>query len=666
MFKQFKTGVQQQFAEISKGNLFYVTIDRDKIFEVYLNGFADPEKRQGNNCNCCKSFLRQWGGIVAIDENLKMTSIWDFENPSEEYEQARKNLSGYIHSLPITDVFLNPFKNCGTDGNFDMVSNVTWEHFFITLPPKFVTSDVDSKLGERRETRNMLKRNFEELTIDATETVLELVAQNSLYRGIEFEALLKKLLLAQESYKDVPLEHKENYIWLQSLLLPVSVSRIRNSAIGTLLINFSEGMDIEIAVSKYEKVMAPTNYKRPTALVTTKQTENAKEKLKSMGLLESLNRRYATEADLNVNDILFTDKTIENLDVFGEMAKEQLVNPRTFEKTEEISIQDFITNVVPTSKTIELLVETPHLNNLVSIVTAEIPGTPSLFKWNNTFSWAYTGGITDSMKERVKAAGGKIDGVLRGSIQWNEDKYSDSRIDLDIHCFEPNSNRIYYGNYRRPMKSAMSGQLDVDIQTPGSSVAVENIVWDQISKMKDGEYRFEIHNYSNATCLKGFSAQIEFNKEVFDFSYAKPIRGRDVVQIAVVKLEKGVFSIISSMPINSLINSKEKWNVKSNQFHKIDKMMLSPNYWGSTPKGNKHYFFLLKGCKADETPRPFFNEFLKDEFTEDRKVFEIVGAKLKIAPSERQLSGIGFSETQHEHIIVRVEGKFKRTLKVNI
>lgn len=665
MFKEFKKQVQQQFELLAKEELFYVEIDRDKIFEVYLNGFTDPLEKQENNCNCCKSFLRQWGGIVGINSEMKMISIWDFENTSApEYEEARINLSAYIHSLPITNVFFNPFKNCGTDNNFDSTSNTTWQHFYITLPPKFVKSNVDAMIGKSKESFNMLKRNLEELTIDATETVLELIAQNSLYKGKEFEALLAEYLLIQKRFKDVPSEQKENWLWLHSVKSAQSISRIKNTAIGTLLSNISEGMELEDAVGKYEAIVAPTNYKRTTSLVTKKQTEDARKKLEDMGLLESLNRRFATEADLNINDILFTDKTSTvNEDVFGEMIKEQPVNPKTLSKVEEITIEAFINDVVPTCNTVEILVENTHLNNLVSLVTSNVPETPSLFKWDNPFSWAYTGDIADSMKERVKAAGGKIDGVLRFSIQWNEN--GKSIIDLDAHAIEPDKTHIYFGSYRKDRHSgetACSGQLDVDMRSP-RTIGVENITWSDKRKMKDGEYIFRVHNYSGHKNFDGFRAELEFEGELHEFSVNNAFTG--YIDVAIVTLKDGVFSVKSLIQGKSSANSKEKWNVKTNHFHKVDKLMLSPNYW-NTSIGNKHYFFLLKDCRADEQPRPFFNEFLKDEFTENRKVFEIVGAKLKVEPSTKQLSGLGFSETQRGHIFVRVEGKFKRTLKVNI
>ena len=51
---------------------------------------------------------------------------------------------------------------------------------------------------------------------------------------------------------------------------------------------------------------------------------------------------------------------------------------------------------------------------------------------------------------------------------------------------------------------------------------------------------------------------------------------------------------------------------------------------------------------------------------ENRKVLEILGGKVKIEDSNNQLSGLGFSDTKRSDIIVKVTGKFTRTLKVKI
>jgi len=247
-------------------------------------------------------------------------------------------------------------------------------------------------------------------------------------------------------YATVPVELRDNYCWVASMTHR-HITSIRNSVIGTLLVDLEETSDLDGAVTRYERKVAPANYKRPTALATPRMIEEAKKKLEELGLMNSLERRYATERDLSVEDIFFTDKSSSVTDVFKEMSKGTLVNPKSFSKVEEVGIEDFIAKILPTAKVVELLVENPHLANLVSLVTSKEKNAKGLFKWGNNFSWSYTGGITDSIKERVKAAGGDVSGVLRFSIQWNED--GSSIVDLDAHAMEPGKSgeHIYFADY---------------------------------------------------------------------------------------------------------------------------------------------------------------------------------------------------------------------------
>lgn len=658
MFKTVKQQVQDNFQNmLSLSNqLFYVTIDRDTIWDKYLLGFEESEQ-QGHNCNACKSFLRQYAGIVTIVDG-KRVSLWDNIEADAEYKESINRLREYIHSLPITDIFLNEFPKCGTDKNLDSVRGVTWEHFFIHLPSQFVNNrNIDTVRGDKRTNKETLKRALTELTQDSVETVLDLIAQNSLYRGNEFEGILRKFLELKKKFIVLTSsEEQENFCWTTSLNVPEALCKIRNGAIGTLLIDLSEGRELDYAVTAFEKVMAPTNYKRPTALITPKMVEQAKEKLTELGLIDSLDRRHANETDLSVEDIIYTDKSSAVSDVFGDMAKDTLVNPKSYSKVDEVSIDDFINKVIPTSKSIDVLVENSHLPNFVSILAGQNKDAKSMFKWNNQFSWSYTGGITDSIKEKVKAAGGNVDGELRISLSWfNTD-------DLDLHIIEPNNNRIYYG---AKVSHTTRGNLDVDMNAHSlTRTPVENVIYPSKDRMIEGRYKVFVNNFTKReTKDGGFIVQIESRGEVFDFEFAKsPLDNQDQLSVEFDYSRLNGVKFVNDVKSN--VVSKEKWGIKTNQFTKVKKIMLSPNHWNGNV-GNKHYMFLLENCISDEEPKPFFNEFLNSELNENRKVLEVMSSKMKVEPTNNQLSGIGFSETQRNHILVRVDGNFKRVLKVN-
>lgn len=645
----------------------------DVLWETYINSFpagSNPlfRKKGEHECSACRRFVRQFGSVVAIKDN-KLVSIWDVDFTDAEYSPSFKALAKLVKSEAIKNVYFAKESLIGVERNVDNLDpKIKWEHYAYTVPSRFVLNNratsIEAEQAKYRDSKNCYQRAMVEITRDSIETVLELIAQKSLYKGEEHKAILEKLLKLNKEYAKVPEKERDNYAWLKSIEVGEAVSRVRNHLIGMLLVEISAGTELDEAVRKYEAAAAPANYKRPKAIFTKKMIEDAEKTLVDAGLLESLKRRHATLDDITVNNILFSNKDAGKRikgSIFDDMKEESGVNVKTLSKVEEVTIEDFLKNILPNVTDLEALIENRHVSNLVSLIAPDVKDVPSLFKWHNGFSWAYNGNITDSMKERVKAAGGNINAEIRFSIQWNED--GDNQNDFDAHVKEPNGFDINFTN--RGMRHPSSGMLDVDIIQPGSKVAVENITHTDRSRMPEGDYKYYVHTYSYRGGRSGFRAQIEFDGQILEFNHNKDSRHGENVVVAVVNYtKKDGFRLVKSLDHQS--TSRTEWNIKTSNFVPVSVVMLSPNYWDEqTGIGHKHYFFMLKDCQNDTAPNGFFNEFLKEEFMKHKRVFEALGGKMKVEPTDDQLSGIGFSSTQRNSLVVKCKGSFNRTIKIN-
>lgn len=678
-FVEMRNRLLEHFNEMQEGELFEVRFDKDKLWELYLESFPSNKnkifrERREHDCSCCRHFVKQMGGVVTIRDN-KIVSLWDFDAFDDDtYGPSLKAMSDYIHSCKIENSFYSKERRIGTLSNKELSDDIviTWDHFYADIPSEYVVSGYskETEQAKIRDTKNVFKRSLDEFSLESVDIVLELISQGSLYRGEEHKAILEKFRQYLVEYSNLPENEKDLYTWENAKAAGMSVGRIRNHAIGTLLIDISNDVDLDTAVRKYEAIVAPTNYKRPKAIFTKRMLEDAKKTISDLGYMDSLKRRYATLDDITVNNILFSNrdasKRITGTDVFDDLASEVSVNPKKFDKVEEINIQTFIDSVLPTAKEIEVLFENRLASNMMSLIAPKDKDSKTMFKWSNNFCWAYTGNITDSMKERVKSAGGSITGDLRFSIQWNES--GRDNVDLDAHCFTAQHNEIYYADKR---DYSTEGELDVDIQRPntdtrlkGDHTAVENITFPNRRRMADGTYTFFVHQYWG-TLKGGFRAEIEFDGNTYSFDYPDMLRQGNRVDVATVTLKNGEFTIHSMLPETNRVNSKEIWNLNTNQFIPVSVVMYSPNYWDEQSGiGNKHYFFMLKDCVNPETPNGFYNEFLNSELDKHKRVMEALGSKLVVAKADDQLSGIGFSSTQRNHIIVKVKGNTERTLKV--
>ena len=660
-FGSLTTAIAAQYKKIEAMGTLYVTdVSKEELWDVYLNAFPENEvlfENREYDCNTCKKFIKAIANVVYIDNTNVLHTVWDVDVPADsEYLDVIDAMRDLIKSREIVNKFIiRP--NITNKGMVGLVTNtveesnttlhrdkigMTFHHLHAEVDKSLIRVEAPTILSKVSSKHISYKNACEAISLD-TITLLKDLISNGLYRGeehlpavIEFE----KLLVGYEKASN-----KNIYLWRT---LDGPHRKIKSTVIGTLLMNLMVE-DIDAAVGKYESHVAPSNYKRTNAIVTPRMREQHLKIIQDAGIEDSLYKRYAVLSDVSVNDVLFVDSSVSEkmLDgIAGLMVKGTSKKVVLGKNIQDISLGEFISDVLPKAHSISLLLENKHRGNLVSLIAPKVVDAPNIQAWNNNFSWAYIGGVADSMQQLVKAAGGDITGDLRFSIQWNEARMDEAN-DLDAHCVDPYCHIMY----SKKSCSKSGGSLDVDITTPGNEVAVENITYPTTMSMPDGTYEFTVVNYWGIN-IRGFRAEVEILGDIFEYDYPTSVT-RDV-KVATVTLESGKFTI--EHHLEPTISSKEIWGIKTQELHKVTSIMYSPNYWEGGMVGNKHTFFMLEGCVNPDAVRGLYNEHLHPKFRDIRKSIDMLAPMLMCEPTPEQISGIGISSTKVDEFLFVVRG----------
>ncbi len=707
--KEFVKKIQQKFAEMcATGKLFRVNLTGQEIWDLYLSSFSkennpvfrDPASTE-KNCNHCNNFIRRYGNIVSIDSDFNICTMFDVK-ADDEFKSTAKILSKAIKGSKVSEVFFEtfdelnklPYESCtkgskvfqlGTSSNpkrytkeesekFGVVKPdqvITFNHMHLFLDKAFVDTSGKSPealMGEYRDSKNVFQRGLEVISLDTLKLVKDLINQGSLLDGTTHLYKIEQMIPFKEEYDSLSAKQRDNWCWTKSYKL--QYAKFKNELIGVLCTELSEGKEINSACQSWNKRVDPANYMKVTAPITKKQIQEAKDFVESNGYTDSFDRRFATIDDIKASEILHLnsgDGKAKKVSIFDSVKSTSTRHKRAeFDGVEEIGIEKFMKDILPSLTSIEVFLLNSHQGNFVSLTTSNVKDSKPIFKWPNNYSWTFNGNLAgkSQIKEAVKILGGNVTGVLRGSVIWNEGKSDNS--DLDNWCKQPDGASIGFstgfrkdsGNYF----SSCDGQLDLDNTGPGKDLGVENIYFGSINKMKDGVYKFWVNQYS-ARGSKGFKYEIEFDGETYNYEYNQPLSSGSNVVVAEVTLNKGKFSIKHLLP-ETQVSSKEIYGLETTQFHKVNLLCLSPNHWGDSQIGNKHYLFMLENCKSPVSIRSFHNENLIPELIAHKRVLEVLGSTQMIPSTDKQLSGLGFNATVQDEVILRVQGTHKRVLKV--
>lgn len=190
-FVKFKRAVHAQFNQLAAGAdmLFLTNVDKDALWDCYLNSFPE-EERQSHNCNNCKHYIRHYGRVVAIKDN-KVVTMWENLQLDEPYATVARNLDALVKSKPVEDLWDLPL--------------IQLDNIAIALNKKLQESKTESFIKTRTKDTTEL-----ELKFNIAKHIIDVKLQEQEDRLLESEKKAKrqKILDLMAKKQDAELEGK--------------------------------------------------------------------------------------------------------------------------------------------------------------------------------------------------------------------------------------------------------------------------------------------------------------------------------------------------------------------------------------------------------------------------------------------------------------------------
>lgn len=658
-FIQFANDISKEFETLAETHVPVTipAITGEMVWDAYLADIPAEHnrifrERRYHDGSADKHFVRNAGHVFFIEPGThKVTTIWNIEGDSYLHKVAHGLHISMMQafeidaSLPVAHVFQLPV--LGSPPNVDRLdTSITWHHFHARIHSIANTTDGNRVQGETNTAMQVLQRAIGDEYYDALQVVQELVNEGQLYRGDTYKGMIQEWIDCIELKRQLP-PSKHRIMVAELVHGNPARFHFMSSAIGALVKQIAEGKELEQAVASFESMVAPENYKRSSAVVTTAMFKRARAEIDALGIREALERTGATVVDIEDNaPILHQAHEAPALDVLDEIEDEVALalDAREITSAAHASVTELESLISGASK-VEIAVISSMTSNRVAFTKPAIEGAPEILGHSNEFGWSYlNSATTDAIRERVAKAGGKVDAPLRISLAWQNGD------DLDLHT-TTKAGHVYFSN-----KSLRGAKLDVDMNAGGIDNdvdPVENIVYPSEDPLFEKQrLRVEVDNYH-----KRFSQDQGWTLQVATEHYGTlEITGkRNTTTVMDVWVEDGALMVdLVRGATSSEVAIGEA--IPSGQWAPVKLIVNSPNYWGSDEFGLRHMVFLTEDYEIDKPTRWLYTELLTPTLRNHRKAFELLGSRLTIPAEKMQdaARGYGFSLTSGQTVPLRI------------
>lgn len=440
--------VSASFATTAGQPLFTTAVLGEALWGLFLDSLP-AGMRQTYNCNICRRFVEQFGGLVTIDpeDGSSFPAMWHHSSVPAAFERAFSKLLFAVEGAKVTGVFMVDSRRKDQPKAFPTHLGVPmtgpWHHFAVdAMKGGFghVFTSIAGKTANQRAAElaqdfQGLQRALAEYPLTVITEAVRMLDSGELYRSEVALTTAKWLMALQQSLerpKRQTVIQKANKVWHAVASAPLGFAHVRSGVLGTLLQDIQDGLPAKAVAERWQEKLNPTQYRRMTAAPKAGQVARAEELVEKMGLACALKRRFAKLAD--IAEWLWKPRSRavepEGAGVFDHLLPGQhragrapdsgIATTMTFEK--------FRTKVLPEALMIEFRARRGD-DSFIALTTAQDPLAPPLMQWDreprNPVSWfMYLRGSPARYWSLLPEVWVPVACVTRLPARWFDSQYS--------------------------------------------------------------------------------------------------------------------------------------------------------------------------------------------------------------------------------------------------
>lgn len=425
-YHAFLDMVQRQF-EGRAGPIFRTTVPGEVLWSHYLDGFADPQERQHHTCSACRRFVEQYGGLAVVAEDGRLApALWTpdvIAGAPAAQQPGLRAMATAISQASIAGFFLTERPMLGVRVTGD------WQHMALAVPTarrhdgRLLTAF--QRAAERNEEYRTVSRALGEFTVEQFATVVGICQSEALYRSEKILGQAEWLHALKTKVQAAPKPWRSHLVWQAVGLAPTGFCHPRASMVGTILDDVAAGLSFDAIKRNFDAKMHPLRYQRPQAAPSAGTIKQAEEMVAKLGIAASLQRRYATLADVAVLEWSPPARVVEEkpASVFGHLvAKGEAKAAALVVTGPKLTWRKFAADILPKAERLE--VNLPAHGNYATLTTAVDADAPPILQWDredarNPVAWYVWHGGSSASQYGLRAGWTPVAGITPSPCHWN-------------------------------------------------------------------------------------------------------------------------------------------------------------------------------------------------------------------------------------------------------